>query len=267
MSLTPKLTPTSMSPGGSNCVSPAGSSSGVSMGLSIECSSRMGSPRIQSLSLELLASPSARSVPLEESWKGEILTDFLYLGDRVTASDIDRLRSLQITHVLNATEDIANFFEAMTPRLSYHRCPIRDQSDAAAAMSAQFADCAAFLDGCRARGGRALVHCRAGVSRSATIVIGYLMHAERLDLKTALHHVRRPPLQCLPLRLARLVSSITAIVPVPLRHRPATPSSSPPISGSCLQVDSRRFVQPNSGFIDFLLSLERSLFGAAPPPP
>jgi len=54
------------------------------------------SPRIQSLSLEL-GSCSAHTRFLEDSWRGEILPDFLFLGDRVTASDQDRLQALRIT--------------------------------------------------------------------------------------------------------------------------------------------------------------------------
>ena len=58
------------------------------------------------MSLEIGSSPAnARGVNLEDSWKGEILPDFLFLGDRVTASDMDRLTTLEVTHVLNATED------------------------------------------------------------------------------------------------------------------------------------------------------------------
>ena len=77
-----------------------------------------------------------RGVNLEDSWKGEILPGFLFLGDRcakrlcipcqpalgnvtpwrgaalsVTASDMDRLTTLEVTHIVNATEDVANFFE------------------------------------------------------------------------------------------------------------------------------------------------------------
>ncbi len=169
----------------------------------------LGAPsmRIQSLSLEV------GSDAIEESWKGEILPDFLYLGDRCTASSLDRLQALQISHVLNATEDIPFFFAA--EGLTYMRCPIADHSDAAHGLSSYFAECVAFLESCRERGARVLVHCRAGVSRSATIVIGYLMQHKRWDLKTALHH-----------------------------------------------VDERRFVQPNSGFVEFLLQHERALFGA-----
>ena len=80
-------------------------------GLALGSLKETNSPRIQSLSLEIGASPTQRGVALEDSWKGEILDGFLFLGDRVTASDADRLETLRITHVLNATEDVSNFFE------------------------------------------------------------------------------------------------------------------------------------------------------------
>ena len=35
-----------------------------------------------------------------------------------------------------------------------------------------------------------LVHCQAGISRSATVCLAYLMHAARVDLETAFEHVR-----------------------------------------------------------------------------
>jgi len=195
----------------SSCSSDAAPPMGMSISpLAIEA----GSPRLQSLSLEVSGGgTSARGVALEDSWKGEILPGFLFLGDRVTASDSDRLEALQITHILNATEDVSNFFEG-TSHFCYMRCPIKDRSDAAGAIAGYFPQCVEFLNACRAGGGRVLVHCRAGVSRSATLVIGYLMQLNGWDLKTALHF-----------------------------------------------VDTRRFVQPNSGFIEFLIGLERSLFG------
>ena len=52
------------------------------------------SPRIQSLSLEIGSSPAnARGVNLEDSWKGEILPDFLFLGDRCAAPPVARIPS------------------------------------------------------------------------------------------------------------------------------------------------------------------------------
>jgi hypothetical protein len=44
---------------------------------------------------------------------------------------------------------------------------------------------------------RALVHCRAGVSRSAAVVVAYVMHHKQWSLQQALDHVRaRRPIVC-----------------------------------------------------------------------
>ncbi|KAJ1619291.1 hypothetical protein T492DRAFT_1086653 [Pavlovales sp. CCMP2436] len=80
-----------------------------SSSLTVDCLSSR-SPRIGGLSLELGSSPRGPTA-FEDSWKGEILADFLFLGDRMTAGDSDRLNALGITHVLNVTQDIPNFYD------------------------------------------------------------------------------------------------------------------------------------------------------------
>ena len=92
-SLRPALT-IECSPRISRCAAPHSSAwaepdtpaaSSVSLSLPHWCYPR--SPRIQSLSLEIGSSPAnARGVNLEDSWKGEILPDFLFLGDRCVAA-------------------------------------------------------------------------------------------------------------------------------------------------------------------------------------
>ena len=93
-----------------------------------------------------------RGVNLEDSWKGEILPGFLFLGDRVTASDMDRLTTLEVTHILNATEDVSNFFEG-TSHLKYMRCPIKDRSEAASDIATHFDACVDFINSARESNG------------------------------------------------------------------------------------------------------------------
>lgn len=48
-----------------------------------------------------------------------------------------------------------------------------------------------FPDSVKESGGRVLVHCQAGISRSATICLAYLIHARRVRLDEAFEFVKR----------------------------------------------------------------------------
>jgi hypothetical protein len=87
-----------------------------------------------------------------------------------------------------------------------------------------------------------LVHCTAGVSRSATIVMAYLMHAHRLTLKQAFVHVK----------LRR-----TAV-------RSGHPSAATALH-SCLSLIPRHSLvrRPNGGFMEQLWKYERDLHGSS----
>lgn len=46
-------------------------------------------------------------------------------------------------------------------------------------------------DSVKQSGGRVLVHCQAGISRSATICLAYLMHTQRVRLEEAFDFVKQ----------------------------------------------------------------------------
>jgi trimeric autotransporter adhesin len=50
--------------------------------------------------------------------------------------------------------------------------------------------CFEFIQGARAKEGKVLVHCRGGVNRSATVVLAWMMHGEKMILKDAWHLLR-----------------------------------------------------------------------------
>ena len=60
----------------------------------------------------------------------------------------------------------------------------------AANLKQHFTACHRFMNNAFATGGRVLVHCYAGVSRSATIVISYLMKEHGMTLPAATQLVR-----------------------------------------------------------------------------
>ena len=53
-----------------------------------------------------------------------------------------------------------------------------------------FDECFVFIDSARAAGGCVLVHCFYGASRSASIVMAYLIKTERMRYKEALDYLR-----------------------------------------------------------------------------
>lgn len=95
------------------------------------------------------------------------------------------MKNLCITHVLNLATNVDNFFPS---DLIYKRIEILDlpSSD----IRIHFDDCFAFINEALSNGKKVLVHCNAGVSRSAAIVVGYLMVTEKLSLLDAMSKVR-----------------------------------------------------------------------------
>ncbi|KAG9349471.1 hypothetical protein JZ751_027916 [Albula glossodonta] len=58
-------------------------------------------------------------------------------------------------------------------------------------ITSYFEECSQFIDQAKAEKGVVLIHCNAGVSRSASVVIGYLMSRDRLSFVEAFASVKR----------------------------------------------------------------------------
>jgi hypothetical protein len=100
----------------------------------------------------------------------EILPD-LFLGDRGDANDRDRLRRRGITHIVNCSKELPCHFQG---DFQYLWLRMEDPDPRFAAKIPEFC---AFIDEGR-RGGRVMVHCTGGVSRSPAVILAYLC---RLD--------------------------------------------------------------------------------------
>lgn len=123
----------------------------------------------------------------------------LYLGNACHAANWNLLQTLGISSILNVTDEISNYFEGNS-EIQYKRIPILDDSQA---------DISEFLEpayhflaekiqafqenkksGKGEAGGATLVHCFMGSSRSASIVIYYLMRSSGLTMDQALNQVK-----------------------------------------------------------------------------
>ncbi|XP_041642590.1 dual specificity protein phosphatase 2 [Cheilinus undulatus] len=114
------------------------------------------------------------------------LLPFLFLGSAIHSSRRETLMAAGITAVLNVSSTCPNFYEG---EFEYLRLTVEDSL--AADIRACFSTAIAFIDSVKQNGGRVLVHCQAGISRSATICLAYLMHTQRVRLDEAFDFVKQ----------------------------------------------------------------------------
>ncbi|XP_053550069.1 dual specificity protein phosphatase 12 [Bombina bombina] len=104
----------------------------------------------------------------------------LYLGSISDAADIPRLQEAGITHVL--TIDSEELMQIDT----FHTKYVHLLDDSSADLLSCLPECLLFVkQALEVSGSSVLVHCHAGVSRSAAVVAAYLMNTNKLTLEDA----------------------------------------------------------------------------------
>ncbi|KAL5512331.1 hypothetical protein ACEPAG_3323 [Sanghuangporus baumii] len=109
----------------------------------------------------------------------------LWVGSIHAAADAELLRQHNIHSVLSCMRGKVKVAETFT----HFQIQLDDVEDADAL--AFFPQCISFIENELEQGRGVLVHCQAGMSRSATIVAAYLMYAEQLDAESALEKIRK----------------------------------------------------------------------------
>lgn len=110
-----------------------------------------------------------------------VLEEQLYIGSQDAACNEPGLAEARISHVLNLASGVPNFFP---DALSYCKLIVLDTEEFD--IASFFERTNAFIADAIAAGGRVLVHCNAGVSRSATAVLAFLLAHRQLRLDDAL---------------------------------------------------------------------------------
>uniref|UniRef100_A0A803TIN0 Protein-serine/threonine phosphatase n=1 Tax=Anolis carolinensis TaxID=28377 RepID=A0A803TIN0_ANOCA len=111
---------------------------------------------------------------------------FLFLGSAHHAARRDMLDALGITALLNVSSDCPNHFEG---HFQYKCIPVEDNHKTD--ISSWFMEAIEYIDSVKMCQGRVLVHCQAGISRSATICLAYLIMKKRVKLEEAFEFVKQ----------------------------------------------------------------------------
>lgn len=98
---------------------------------------------------------------------GHVFT-FLYFGSQDVACDLNILKTLQITDILSVGVTVPAYEEFNYKFIEAYDLPSFNMKDI-------FDECFIYIENIRLLNRRVFVHCNAGISRSPTIIIAYVM--------------------------------------------------------------------------------------------
>lgn len=121
-------------------------------------------------------------------YPGKRVTPYpVWIGSKLDSQNVDAARRRGVTLVVNCTRHLPS----VVPGVRHHRVPVDDDPDEAATMLACLPEAVLAIDDHVSGGGGVLVHCHAGISRSASTVAAYLMFKEGLTPRQAIARIRR----------------------------------------------------------------------------
>uniref|UniRef100_A0A7N8YLV6 Protein phosphatase Slingshot homolog 1 n=1 Tax=Mastacembelus armatus TaxID=205130 RepID=A0A7N8YLV6_9TELE len=118
--------------------------------------------------------------------KATLIFDHVYLGSEWNASNLEELQETGVGYILNVTREIDNFFPGT---FSYHNVRVYDEE--ATDLLAHWNDTYNFIVKAKKNHSKCLVHCKMGVSRSASTVIAYAMKEYGWSLEKAYNFVKQ----------------------------------------------------------------------------
>ncbi|KAM8885236.1 protein phosphatase Slingshot homolog 1 isoform 2-T2 [Spinachia spinachia] len=118
--------------------------------------------------------------------KATLIFDHVYLGSEWNASNLEELQESGVGYILNVTREIDNFFQGT---FSYHNIRVYDED--ATDLLAYWNETYNFIVKAKKNSSKCLVHCKMGVSRSASTVIAYAMKEFGWSLEKAYNFVKQ----------------------------------------------------------------------------
>lgn len=122
--------------------------------------------------------------------KPSLILGSLFIGGALAARSVYTLQHIGITHILCLCSNEIGQSDSQYPELfEYKNFSISDDEDAN--IEEIFEEAHQFIDHVEQKGGKVLVHCFEGRSRSATLVLAYLMLKKNFTLLKAWNNLKR----------------------------------------------------------------------------
>uniref|UniRef100_A0A803LCC8 Uncharacterized protein n=1 Tax=Chenopodium quinoa TaxID=63459 RepID=A0A803LCC8_CHEQI len=122
--------------------------------------------------------------------KPSLITDNLFISGALAARSVFTLQHLGITHVLClCSNEIGQSDSQFLDLFRYQNFSISDEENSN--ISSIFSEACDFIDNVEKTNGKVLVHCFEGRSRSATVVLAYLMQKKNLTLLEAWNKLKK----------------------------------------------------------------------------
>jgi len=119
-----------------------------------------------------------------------VMTEILphiFVGNICDAQNLDRLTQNGITHIVNCTPDLPLFWENKYEYMRIDALDLPSQN-----IRKHFDQAIDFIDNAiRSKDNNVLVHCSAGISRSPTLVLAYMMKKNHWTLDEAFDKMRK----------------------------------------------------------------------------
>ncbi|CAF1608598.1 unnamed protein product [Rotaria sp. Silwood1] len=108
------------------------------------------------------------------------IIDGVYIGSQDSAFNIAALNECKITHILNVATGIKNAFPDQFKYLNIELLDVPETN-----IYKVFTRTNEFIQQAVTNNGRVLIHCNAGISRSASIALAYLLGIHRMKYEDA----------------------------------------------------------------------------------
>ncbi|CAF1024306.1 unnamed protein product [Adineta steineri] len=122
----------------------------------------------------------------ENVFTADKIDDHIWLGDIDSSANHQALNDLNITHILT----ILHFDPEREKNDRYIRKHVFSYDTHKADLIGEFESCYKFIEQAVSKNQNVLIHCHAGMSRSATIACAYLMKKYNLSYETALEQLK-----------------------------------------------------------------------------